>query len=526
MPDDGQGQPARGGKGIWHLEDWPALDLGDLPGMVGGILQKVPRTQIGPDGYLTLVAREGWVIGRVPHARTNWNMERSQPGDRLRVNLPWGIVLHWYGEKENFDPTVKAYLRGFDSMRRVENYLARTSAHFLVGPEQPEYRAARPGDTISILQTQEPDTDGWPFLASHLAPLDYLANVQRKQYFVRALYQLGYQEPGLHSVLQDYYNKPHIDPNQCTIAIEICGYDFEHPAHFPTEQQIANVVSVVWATMKRYGIQAVNILGHHEIQLGKADPGKKFMALMRFLIGIKALVERDAEMMQLVFGQFLDASGGPAQAVSRYFRFVRDQLVLVGTQRQVYEWEATCHYWVSCARVANTQLGIASNFQTPFEELQLSRTLNFLHPENHEGVDLLIRGAKNRYNSIATTDVRLVADGTCLFTGEIDRCIPGQAAIFNHYQQDGAQILTVFGNLSSLGNLQAGKRYPGGYHVGAIESTRFRWNPSLHFAIAFGATWDTDLRAQPFIPFNAGTSWILSRYLDPLTYLERRLRQV
>jgi len=482
-------------------------------------------TRIDPDGYLTLVGANGEIFGQVPQARTLWNMERCQPGDRLETNIPWGIVLHWYGEKENFDPTVKAYLRGFDSMRRVEDYLARTSAHFLVGPEKPVHRTTQLKDTISILQTQQPDTDGWPFLASHLAPLDHLAHLQRKQYFVRALYQLSYQEPGLHSVLQDFFDKPHIDPNQCTIAIEICGYNFDHPEHFPSEQQIANVVSVVWATMKRYGIQAVNLMGHHEIQLGKADPGKKFMALIRFLIGVKALVERDAGMMRLVFGQFLDANGGTHQAVSRYFSFVRDHLVLVGTQRQVYEWEAACHYWITQARVANANLSIASNFRAPLEDLQTSRTLNFLDPENHEGVDLLIRGAKNRYNGIASTDVNLVADGTCLYTGEIDRCIPGQAAIFRHYQPDGAQILTVFGNLSSLGNLQAGEKYPEGYRVGAIESTRFRWNPSLHFAVAFGATWDTDLRAQPFIPFNAGTSWILSRYLNPLVYLERRLHQ-
>jgi len=157
--------------------------------------------------------------------------------------------------------------------------------------------------------------------------------------------------------------------------------------------------------------------------------------------------------------------------------------------------------------------------------MQYSHTLQFLDPENHEGMDLLVRGAKNRYNKTATSEARLVADGVCIFTGEIDRCNPGQSVIFSHCQPDGAQILTVFGNISELGSLRAGESYPAGTRVGFIESTRTRWNPSLHFAVAFGATWDTDLRAQAYIPINAGTNWILSRYLDPLDYMKRQLRQ-
>jgi hypothetical protein len=156
--------------------------------------------------------------------------------------------------------------------------------------------------------------------------------------------------------------------------------------------------------------------------------------------------------------------------------------------------------------------------------MQYSHTLQFLDPENHEGMDLLIRGAENRYNKTAISEARLVADGVCLYIGEIDRCNPGQSVIFSHCQPDGAQVLTVFGNLSELGNLRVGESYPAGARVGLIESTRIRWNPSLHFAVAFGATWDTDLGTQAYIPINAGTNWILSRYLDPLDYLQRQLR--
>jgi N-acetylmuramoyl-L-alanine amidase len=512
---------------LWQAEVWPTSALEDLPPTVRLILEKVPQTHIEQDGYLVLDDPKDQALGRVPQARTLWNLERSKPGDRLYNGVPWGIVIHWYGDKENFDRSVEGYLRGFNSMRWADEYLTRTSAHFLVGADAPSNRSPRLEDkSISILQTQRPAEDGWPFLASHLQPLDHLAHKERRQYFVRALYQLRYNEPQLHTLLQDFFDGPRLDPNLRTIAIEVCGYDFEHPQHFPPDQQIANLVSVVWALMKRYDIEAVNILGHHEIQLGKADPGKKFISLIRFLIGAKALLENDLQMKRLVFGQFLDTNGGPGGAVRRYFRFVRDYLILVGKQIEVYEWEAACNYWLTWGHFAESNIPVARSFQTPFPELQYSNKLNFLHPENHEGIDLLIRGVENRYNKTVTAEAHLVADGVCLFTGEIDRCNPGQSVIFSHCQPDGARILTVFGNLSELGSLRAGESYPAGTRVGSIESTRTRWNPSLHFAVAFGATWDTDLGAQAYIPINAGTNWILSRYMDPLDYLQRQLRHL
>jgi hypothetical protein len=516
LPDD---------KKLWHAQAWPALVLEDLPPTVRGILEKVPRARLEEDGYMMLTGPGDQALGRIPQARTQWNVDRNKPGDRLYRNVPWGIVVHWYGDKENFDRSVKGYLRGFNSLRWADETLTNTSAHFLVGSDVPTNHSPRLDDkSISILQTQQPDTDGWPFLASHLQPLDHVGHRERRQYFVRALYQLRYNEPQLDTLLQDFFDGPRLDPNLCTIAIEVCGYDFENPQHYPPEQQIANLVSVVWSLMKRYNIEAVNILGHHEIQLGKADPGKKFIALVRYLIGVKALLEQDTQMNYLVFGQFLNLESGPEGAVHRYFRFVRDYLILVGKQREVYEWEAAGNYWLTYGRLASNKISVARSFQTPFAELQFSNKHDFLHPENHEGVDLLIRGAENRYNKTVTAQANLVADGVCLYTGNIDRCNPGLSAIFSHYQPDGAQILTVYGNLSVLDSLQAGETYPEGTRVGLIESTRTRWNPSLHFAVAYGATWDTDLKAQAYIPINAGTNWILSRYLDPLDFLQRQLR--
>jgi len=511
-----------GDDGDWQPRDWPSLELEQLASPIREILSLVPDLSIRQDGYLVLLKEDGSPAGRLPHVRTVWNQERSGPRDRLKSELPWAIVLHWYGDKPSFDKTVAGYLRGFDSLRKVAQYTTRTSAHFVVGEEPPSVRPALLEDRVGILQTQAPDPQGQPYLGSHLKSLDYLLHYQRRQYFVRAYYQLGYQQPRVHSVLQDYFDGPIIDPNQYTIAIEISGFDFDHAEHTPGPQQIANVIGIVKAVMKRYGITANNILGHHEIQLGKPDPGKKFMALVRYLLGVKALVDRDYQMKGLVFGQFMDARTPPDEAVQAYFKMVRDYLVLVGTQQDVYEWEAMATFWITQSVLSRTKLPILREVRWPLEELYRSNTLQYLEPENHEGVDLLAWQMRDlKPGVIKTATVQLLTEGTCLYFGVNDRCNPGRTAIFSHYQPDGAQLLTVYSNLNQMSELRVGAHYPLGFPLGSLESSRFHLSPSLHLAVAYGATWDTDLKTSATIPINAGTNWIKRRYLHPIEYLQQ-----
>jgi hypothetical protein len=120
------------------------------------------------------------------------------------------------------------------------------------------------------------------------------------------------------------------------------------------------------------------------------------------------------------------------------------------------------------------------------------------------------------------TLVQLVADGTCLYLGESAGCHGGQTAMFRHRQPDGAEILTVYAHLAGLGNLRVGERYPLGTNIGAITATDCAQEDYLHFAVAYGATWDTDLSRRAAIPANAGTTWIENRYLNPVEYLRSR----
>jgi hypothetical protein len=325
---------------------WPVLKFENIPSQIQEILDRVPNTMIARDGRMFLMDPYREVNGWVPQVQTRWNRENSFRGDRLYRTVPWGIVLHWYGDRENFDKTISGYLRGFDSLREVDGKSIRTSAHYLVGDHESNVNNEIQDDIVGIVQTQKASASGIPYVASHINGLDYEAHKNRRNYFVRAQYQLGYEDPGVHSILQNWFDGGRvIDPNMRTIAIEMTGFDFESREHFPQKQQIANTISVIWALMRRYGITANNLFGHNEIQLNKPDPGKKFMGLIRYLIGAKALLENDPYMNQLVFGNFLREETDTLQAVNRYFKFVYDYLLMISKPIRVYEWEGLSGYW-------------------------------------------------------------------------------------------------------------------------------------------------------------------------------------
>ena len=501
---------------------WPSLQMERLPRPVQDVLARLPCTELDEDGLLVLHDEKGNSLGEIPLARTQWNLERNQPLDRLLTDWPWGLVLHWYGEPEKFDKTITGYLRGFDGLRQVSDYITRTSAHFLVGAAPAVNQAEMQPDQIGIVQTQAPDSDGVPYVASHLRPLDYTLARERKQYYVRALDALEYENPAIHSLLQDFYTGPKIDPGWRTIAIEITGQNFDSPASAPSSQQIANVLAVVWSVMKRYQIAALDVIGHNEIELGKSDPGKGFMALIRFLIGVKALVDGDATMKELVFGRLLMDGRSYLEAVKAYFQLVREYLVLVSKPSEVYHWEVWSQFWPVCDQMigGHWQEKLAESFCWPLPGDASWSGDNFLSPQNHEGVDLF---ADRSGRSSQDTPVRLVAQGECLYAGKSLGHCGGKIAVFRHWQPDGALILTVYNHLSELSPLVAGSWYPKGHRLGLIASPLPFLERYLHFAVAYGATWETDLRSHPSLSPDARPGWIMEHYLPPLPYLRGRL---
>jgi hypothetical protein len=413
-------------------------------------------------------------------------------------------------------------LRGFDSLRQVDDYETRTSAHFLVGDAVPTISSNASENSIGIIQTQKPDADGTPYVASHISGLDYEAHRARRQYFVRALYQLEFDEPGVHSILQDWFDGGRsIDPNMHTIAIELTSYDFENREHYPTKQKIANAISVIWAVMQRYGITANNLFGHNEIQLNKADPGKKFMALVRYLIGAKALLENDPFMNQLVFGSYLIEELDTLQAVQKYFKFVYDHLLLISKPNRVYEWEGLSGYWFLCDLLDNRpgSTTIGRRYLSPLTGKYSNPGRLFTLPANHEGIDLHRDEITNHVKAPLEGQALLVTNGICIYLGENDGCCGGKLAIFRHRQLNGCQVLSVYGHLDQVYDLNIGTQYPSHYPVGEIKKDHENIDPFLHFAMAYGGTWNTDLKARPSIPQNVGASWIKARYFNPFNLM-------
>ena len=512
--------------------EWPNIDIEALPENVKEIMELAPKSEIDDHGYLNLIDGEGHKKA-VPLAQTLWNINHSRSRDRLQTTdiagnpFDWAIVLHWFGNSESFSRTVDHFItHGFDSLRTVDDIQMRTSAHFLIDENPPVTGKPKPDDPVSILQTQKPDSDGTPFMGAHLAGI-YLA--ADKQYFVRSLYHLGYQEPGVHSILQEMYEVAPSNPNKRSIGVEISGSFFDSPENMPSNQKIANVVSTVWAIMKRYDIPALNILGHNEIDLKKSDPGKQFMATIRHLIGIKALLENDPQMKDLVFGQFMDENENREGASKKYFDFVRDYLVITSTPEKVYEWEAKSKYWFVYDHLyKNEKTLIANTFQMPVQETEgknISYGYRFLRPEYHEGIDINLRGT-GEINEDLGTPIKLVANGTCIFAERIHSTLGlGNTVMFKHRLPDGSEVITSYGHLDEIGeNIKVGDQCKGGQQIGTMGNTNGQLDSHLHFAVAYGATWDIYLSYKPYVPASMDSSWIKLRFVDPLVFIENRIK--
>lgn len=509
--------------------EWPKLELETLPESVREILEIVPKTEIDNKGYLQLLNENGTSQGRVPFAQTQWNKEHRHPWDRLRTDLPWAIVLHWFSNELNSERPLQNYIYGFDGKREtLDGSEYSTSSQFLVGGEVAVANNNDPKEFLSIAQTQEPDTtDGIPFRATHLGPLDHNVVRKDKHYFLRAFNHLGHQlgfKGGIISVLQEMFYGVKIDPLLRTIGIEISGKFFDSPETAPDSQKIANVISVIWTLMKRYSENipsALNIIGHNEIDLNKPDPGKKFMAEMRFLVGIKALIEDNEQMKELTFGRLLGEDGNRKEAVRKYFKFIRDFLVLVDTPKHVLEWEASTKYWQVYDKLfKNEQTPVADAFRMPVSG-EIKYGERFLSPNNHEAVDIYVNKSED-----VDTPIHLVANGECIFAEETPYCGPGKTIMFRHRLPDGSEVLSIYRHLSKVEeNIEVGKTYEIDQQIGIIGDTDCHIDNYLHFAIAYGATWDIYFKHTPFVRTNVGPTWIKKHFLEPIKFINEHSQE-
>jgi hypothetical protein len=496
---------------------WPKIRLASLPDFAAQVLSLAPRLKIDQAGYLVNLDAPGGTT-RMPQAQTQWNLQHSADYDRLLTSYPWVIVVHWFGNTEDNRNKLDAYMRGFDGLRTLAGREQRTSAHFLVG----RYAASQDSDkTISIVQTQKPGPGGIPYLASHIYYLTS-ADLKERTYFIRALDEISRLNPGAHSGLQDIYSRPQIDPNYYTLAIEMDGYNFDDPDFFPPAQQIANLLGLVWALMERYQIPASAVLGHDEIDLRKSDPGKKFMATVRYLLGLKALIEGDPGMSELVFRQYLKAGRSTMGAIEGYFDFIRAYLTRIAIPKLVFEWEGETEYWAVMDNLTgrNPAYRGSSQLVLPMGSLYLPRGSAYLHPEGHEGLDLYSNPDPADYLKPVEQTVLLIFPGECLYTGLGSGCSSGPAAVFRHRTPNGSEFVSIYGHMHHLGKVTSGKFYPAGFPLGSVRGSGYADDGYLHLAFAYGATWELDLKTRTNPPAGASVNWLRDRYLPPADILQ------
>jgi hypothetical protein len=495
------------------------MEYEQLPEFIQEIMRLVPDTAIGRDGVLQFVNGASGTNRNVRSKRTDWNLENTQPYDLLRSDKPWGIVLHWFGDKYAEQQNLDYYLRGFNGKRWFDEFYTSTSAHFLVGENPPTHN--RLASTVGIVQTQKPGPEGTPYQAAHIRYLDHEVYESGNHYLVSALDQLYYEDRGVRTLLQDFYTQPGVLAHLQTIAIEITGYDFDNPVNYPGPQKIANVISVVWAIMKRYRIKAIDIMGHFELQLGKPDPGKKLLALIKFLIGIKALIEDDDEMKTLVFSPF-EAAGSPQEQTLAYFSFIRNYLLLTTSPKQIYEWDAWSKYLVTIDVLKGDGINprIAKGFTFPLAKPYWTPGNRFLEPSNHEGVDLY-PNHREVYIHGLEQNVYLIANGVCIYLGESGEIHDGLLAIFKHRQVDGSEIISYYGHLRKFRNLEVGFEYRAGWAIGTISTPQEPPYGYLHFSIAYGPSWEGYLQHHPKIPIHVDPVWVDRYFIDPMDFLTK-----
>ncbi|HJX59066.1 MAG TPA: peptidoglycan DD-metalloendopeptidase family protein [Patescibacteria group bacterium] len=512
--------------------EWPTLSLDRLPEYPRGIIELTPPTLINEDGFLSLLGRNGAIRGQAPFFPTEWSRRRNREADRLRTDRPRAIVLHWFSDSADPETTIQNYIWGFDGRRNIStlggtSYETTTSAHFLVGSIPPGAPATLESP-VSIVQTQTPRL-GDATLASHIAiPLDYEGYNRGANHYLSSLYRLGRENgfpQGVISPAQDWFRRS-TDPNWYSWAIEVTGRDFDSETH-PDNQKTANLLSVIWAIMKRDSIPATNLVGHYEVQLDRIDPGRAYLAELKLLLGAKALTEEENAAKELVFGPFERDGVDKKEAARRYFKFIRDYLVLTtwGYPVEVFDWEARSKYWevYDAAFREGAPIPIADSFRMPIDgDIRLGNT--YLSPENHEGVDINT-GPQGVINSDLGTPIKAVANGECIYAEEIPGHGLGKTVIIRHRLPEGSEVISLYGHLNDI-NLRVGVITRKGQVIGTMGASGGQLDSHLHLAIAYGATWDTDMGHRPYAPSGVNATWIRNRYINPVEFIEQRSQEV
>jgi hypothetical protein len=225
-------------------------------------------------------------------------------------------------------------------------------------------------------------------------------------------------------------------------------------------------------------------------------------------------------MKVLAFAQYVDHSGDLEKAVQKYFDINQKYLALTSVPKRVFEWELASAYWLFYDHLFGTGVNrFVSDLCMPYQGDRTNTGSSYLHPHNHEGIDLSTGIDSKGFSRELTTPVSLIADGVCLFQGLIQGTCRGKTSIFSHFLPSGAKILSIYSHLDELYDCEVGKRYPVNTLLGASVRSKAHLANYLHFALAYGSSWETFLANRTDIPLNVGETWIGDRFPNPLGFL-------
>jgi hypothetical protein len=319
-----------------NIESWTILDVKKIPLYYRNILSLVPEMGFSQSGILQMRVVENGVAAMkdMPVSQTKFNRKfleiaKRDSTWRFVTDQPIGLAWHSFGDSPEF--ASRWYPKG-TAREYIELGFGDRSVQFVVGDGIPQPGQESLDKKLAIVQAELPDANGNWVSSAHIVNVDRRLFNDGLQYFANAYFSLlrdyGFSDPYSLSILQQLYQPRFNDrPNIQLVGMEIQGYHFDEIKNFPGFQKFANILAVSLAIIKKHKIAspAFNAYGHQELDFDKGDPGKNVIFGMKILIGVYALVSRDQELKDLVFGPFtLGGKRSKANAVASYFYFIED----------------------------------------------------------------------------------------------------------------------------------------------------------------------------------------------------------
>jgi hypothetical protein len=291
-------------------QTWPRLTVDQLPGYHKEILGQVLESDVNFNGILRVVNKPVPVYQTIINLK---NLKLAENFSAFRCKETLGIIYHSFGADDKF---LKLYMPHGSAEEYVKNgFGSLTSAMFLVGD-----------DKFDIVQCELPTPEGRMVPSAHTIPVSRDPVYVKKQRFVQYMNQVCYQFklPQDISVLQNLHTRgQNSDPNRSTIGVEITGMFFDSTDGFPSTKKIASVVTLSMALSRYYKISpAFDYFGHREVDFEKADPGKRFVYLIKLLVGLECLIKNDDYLNAIVFGPFAANVKTKKECVLAFFDFI------------------------------------------------------------------------------------------------------------------------------------------------------------------------------------------------------------